>query len=424
MSCSSWLRLLSFVCYCCFFWLQSPSTASLAFISSHNNIHRKRSASPLRQEPHQQEENIQVSDAPKECPYSMRFSPQRINLTRPKQLPRKKILGLTSFFPGRRSRFEQTISCERLEWCKETDGLALLARLFHTAATATENNLVMAFPDASAYSLLQNAVEILGPYATQWDLQMIWEPLPHIKFNKTVNSDAANNNQHDRAWIDNETHQRRTQEWVQRLLVTHGICPYTRTNTKSGQGIPGVPVALIAYSATPATSLLELVSVSLTKIQHDMLDVGPEKTSSILLAAPEFDNRFEEWSALFFSILQACIVAVSLTDTIGVVCFHPEYKVSDGQTWPGFGHMHSVPKLQQLTDIDLWNEAAAGGAWQRRTPHATLNVLWAPQLALAEKQRKTTSLYRENIRKLVHGIGVEKLQQDLEQERRLFKVVE
>jgi hypothetical protein len=424
MACSSWLRWLPFVYSCCSFWLQSPSTASLAFTSSYSNNHLKRSASPLRQEPHQQEGNIQIFDAPKECPYSMRFAPQRINLTRPKQLIRSNILGLPSFLPKRRSRFEQTISCERLEWCEKTDGLVLLARLFHAAATAAENNLVMAFPDASSYSLLHNAVEILGPYATQWDLQMKWEPLPHIKFTKTVDSDAANNNYHDSAWIDNETHQRRTQAWVQRLLVTHGICPYTRTDTKSGQGIPGVPVAPIAYSATPAISLLELVAVALDTIQHDMLDIGPERTSSILLAAPEFDNRLEEWSGSFFSVLQACIVAVSLTDTIGVVCFHPEYKVSDGQTWPGFGHMHSVPKLQQLTNIASWNEAAEGGAWQRRTPHATLNVLWAPQLALAEKQRKTTSLYRENIRKLVHGIGVEKLQKDLEQERKLFGVIE
>ena len=262
------------------------------------------------------------------------------------------------------------------------------------------------------------------PYATQWDIQLKWESLPHILFRKRVCSEDisnANNNPHEKAaWVDAETHQHRTQAWVQRLLVTHGICPYTRSDKRSGQGIPGVPVAPIAYSATPASTLLALVAVSLETIQREMLEVGPEQTSSILLAAPEFDHRLEEWTGPFFAILQACIIAVSLEDTIGVVCFHPKYKVPNGRTFPGFGHMHSVPRLQQLTDIASWEEAAAGGAWQRRTPHATLNVLWAPQLALAEKQRKTATLYRENIRKLIHGIGIDRLQEDLERERNLL----
>ena len=64
--------------------------------------------------------------------------------------------------------------------------------------------------------------------------------------------------------------------------------------------------------------------------------------------------------------------------------------------------MHSLPRLKKwykehftasseksepspLTD----NEIAAGGAWQRRTPHAVINVLRAEQLEAAEGRRST-----------------------------------
>jgi hypothetical protein len=62
---------------------------------------------------------------------------------------------------------------------------------------------------------------------------------------------------------------------------------------------------------------------------------------------------------------------------------------------------------------------AAGGAWQQRTPHATINVLRADQLEIAEKRRTTGNLYTDNICKLVgtDGIGSAKLAEDSENER-------
>lgn len=104
--------------------------------------------------------------------------------------------------------------------------------------------------------------------------------------------------------------------------------------------------------------------------------------------------------------------------------------------------MHSVPRLKKwyeqyavsssspaasassapLSD----DEIAAGGAWQRRTPHATINVLRAEQLEAAEGRRSTGELYSRNIRVLVGrggegggGVGSDKLAEDLERERRL-----
>lgn len=99
---------------------------------------------------------------------------------------------------------------------------------------------------------------------------------------------------------------------------------------------------------------------------------GKKGISSILLAAPEFDNNFKLWAGPIFAMLEANVSAASAEPIVGVVCFHPNYVTPDGNTWPGFGHMHSLPRLRKwLTEqdealsIELSDtEIAAGGAWQ------------------------------------------------------------
>uniref|UniRef100_A0A7S2PP62 Uncharacterized protein n=1 Tax=Leptocylindrus danicus TaxID=163516 RepID=A0A7S2PP62_9STRA len=229
----------------------------------------------------------------------------------------------------------------------------------------------------------------------------------------------------------------RTKAWVKRVLVNLGVCPFTKSTTKSGQGLGdlGVPVARIAYSHSTAnkTELAKLLADAWFEI-YEMLEAGPSGkggVSSILLSAPEFDDDFALWAGPVFSMLEACVSAANAESQVGVVCFHPMYATPDGKSWGGFGQMHSVPRLRgwldeqdgalssELTD----DEVAAGGAWQRRTPHAVINVLRAEQLAIAEGQRQTGSLYTENIRKLVGkvvGIGSSKLAEDLERERSML----
>lgn len=191
-----------------------------------------------------------------------------------------------------------------------------------------------------------------------------------------------------------------------------------------------------------------LICISFPKIKDSwreiafMLDMGPsgrDGISSILLAAPEYDNDFDLWAGPVFAMLESGVVACGLEKEVGVVCFHPQYATPDGRSFPGFGHMHSVPRLKkwwhetvaragsssdakdstlELTD----EEIAAGGAWQRRTPHATINVLRADQLEAAEGRRVTSELYSDNIQKLVgkpDGIGSKQLQEDLDRERAL-----
>jgi hypothetical protein len=234
-----------------------------------------------------------------------------------------------------------------------------------------------------------------------------------------------------------------TRSWVQRVLVDLSICPFTKSKKFSGQGLAdvGVPVGRIAYRTSSASSLLPLLRDTWQAIQQ-MIHAGPKGrsgVSSILLAAPAYNSFFDVWSGPVFGVLEASVVACRMESQVGVVCFHPQYATPDGTTFPGFGHMHSLPRLQQwfrectrptktsakesdaqdLAAVDLSPEQiAAGGAWQRRTPHATINVLRADQLQAAESRRNTPQMYTRNIQTLMQ-LGNDRLQADLEKDQQL-----
>ena len=81
-----------------------------------------------------------------------------------------------------------------------------------------------------------------------------------------------------------------------------------------------------------------------------MIESGPsgkKGISSILLAAPGYDDDFDLWSGPVFAMLESGVVACGLESQVGVVCFHPSYATPDGRSFPGFGHMHSVPRLKK-----------------------------------------------------------------------------
>ena len=292
----------------------------------------------------------------------------------------------------------------------------------------------------------------------------------------------------------------RTKSWVQRILVDTAICPFTKSITYSGQGLSdvNVPVGKIAYHTSHSSFVrhdddddrndaesLFAITAAICQLQsdvlvaiHDMLQAGPTYSmkqklngiSSILLAAPGWDDHLDLWTRLVFPIFEVTVQVLGLTEQIGIVCFHPYYQTPDGRSFPGFGHMHSVPRLQQwlldhrpyeevdmaiensVTDLMASNVisspplkmieedrsnnnnnessnnqnynvaiaaiATAGGAWQRRTPHATINVLRADQLAAAESKRFTPTLYSTNILRLSR-MGWSQLQTALDHERNM-----
>mmetsp|Transcript_15606 Transcript_15606/g.18138 ORF Transcript_15606/g.18138 Transcript_15606/m.18138 type:complete len:531 (-) Transcript_15606:112-1704(-) len=266
-------------------------------------------------------------------------------------------------------------------------------------------------------------------------------PIPTIILSVTcakqqTDSDGNLNDDEDAIRLKNHHNEyivkERTKSWVERILVKMGICPFTKSVTKSGHGLGdvGVPVGKIAYHYSNALDFqIATLMADTWEAISNMIQAGPsgkDGISSILLAAPEFDHNFSFWAGPIFAILEANVGAASAEPIIGVVCFHPQYKTPDGSSFPGFGHMHSSPRLSKWVkdnDVELFDklemkDVSAGGAFQRRTPHATINILRAEQLEAAEGRRSTGSLYSTNIRTLFE-VGFDKLDEDLKKEQQL-----
>ncbi len=300
------------------------------------------------------------------------------------------------------------------------------------------------------------------------------DDIPVIQFTVTNNEQQMQQLQQNSHGLPSAADtERQTKAWVTRLLVELGVCPFTKSSQKSGQGLGdmGVPVANIMYRHSDALScgdggVYEIMADAWEAIS-DMVAAGPsgkKGVSSILLSAPGFDDDFALWAGPVFAMLEAGVSAIQAEEIIGVVCFHPKCKwsrdpmsstvltlfqfslfvliqhsapsdvVPDGKSWPGFGHMHSLPRLKNwynqyssssaegtTTPLDD-DEIAAGGAFQRRTPHAVINVLRAEQLEAAEGRRSTGELYERNIRVLMGkegGVGLEKLTNDLRLEQQI-----
>jgi hypothetical protein len=443
------------------------------------------------------------------CPFRSRFYPRTNTplFRQNKDAPRKNF-----WLPGQRSlvkfRFLNQLQQRRpncvIEWRDDVvemqpySAVSTLAALWQSIANATNTcsvtpiTRVLAFPDANG-NVIEQWVQLINWYMDQQqnmtipyklDVSFDRTVVDFVEIPSTIVSCELFSHQPSFSLIDtsafhldHETIVRRTKSWVQRILVDHSICPFTKSVTYSGQGLSdvNVPVGRISYHVTesvvpssPSTSCLTAMCQLQADTWHSMYDMllaGPVYSknqnlngiSSILLAAPGWDDHFAEWSGPVFALLEAGVIIADATEIIGVVCFHPHYQTPDGRSFPGFGHMHSVLRLQQwlkqyeqpldvqkaaqqsIPDLiaskviaddanSTFNAmdnpkvmtalAAAGGAWQRRTPHATINVLRADQLAAAEGKRSTPSLYATNILRLV-AIGWKQLAAALDHERQL-----
>ena len=61
----------------------------------------------------------------------------------------------------------------------------------------------------------------------------------------------------------------------------------------------------------------------------------------------------------------------------------------------GYVRAHDAELAEACSDDDLlW-----AGSYQRRSPHAMINVLWARQLEQAEQKRRSSLLYTRNVQR-------------------------
>ena len=356
--------------------------------------------------------------------------------------------GVANVLPKDDTRARKTVESlypgEKVRWISSIEepdvdiDLYACAAFWRMASDITKqqnsDHLYLALSETTE-SVAQNLCDILNWYAEyakeKEDNQVILhaeldsksEKVPVIRFTVTNNSNKIDQDQQNEVQKQlqelptADDTERRTKAWVQRLLVELGICPFTKSQTESGHGLRdlSVPVADIMYRHSDALSGssndVYLLMADAWVAISDMITARPTGVSSILLSAPGYDDNFKMWAGPIFAILETCVGAVQAEEMVGVVCFHPQYVTPDGKSFPGFGHMHSLPRLKKwykehftssseqsepspLTD----NEIAAGGAWQRRTPHAVINVLRAEQLEAAEGRRSTGEFVQKCIR--------------------------
>ena len=120
-----------------------------------------------------------------------------------------------------------------------------------------------------------------------------------------------------------------------------------------------------------------------------------------------------------------------LSRTLGIVCFHPLYS-TPGEPFlrkHRFGHMYAPRKLlawvESADPTGLFQTVTLpqlqwSGSYQRRSPHAMINVLWSHQLEAAENKRDSENLYVRNVRRLLKE-GIPKLEREAAKERRALR---
>jgi hypothetical protein len=124
----------------------------------------------------------------------------------------------------------------------------------------------LALPETTT-EVASNLCEILNWYADQQEdsdsvqiraqLDSRSTDVPVIQF--TANGNTQQQQQHPQlsdSLPSAEDTERQTKAWVTRLLVKLGVCPFTKSPEKSGQGLSdmGVPVANIMYCHSDALS--------------------------------------------------------------------------------------------------------------------------------------------------------------------------
>ena len=197
----------------------------------------------------------------------------------------------------------------------------------------------------------------------------------------------------------------RSRAWVSRTLTKQGLgfCPYTASSEVAGAGLEsyGIEAAPIAYRSSDAVALPGLLAAFWAACA-DMLDTGEAGTSSIILSAPHWDDRWDEWYRVVFPLLEASVLASGLGRELGIVCFHPSYS-TPSEGWLAkhrFGHMHATDKLRGYVEQQNPELSASAddelltwaGSYQRRSPHAVINVVRPKWIEVRTSWRVPSSL--------------------------------
>jgi hypothetical protein len=128
-----------------------------------------------------------------------------------------------------------------------------------------ESRLVLSIPRSSEISL-QRLVDISNWYEEQRPVQGFSDtaleahidddaPIPTVVLTASTQLNDSTFYTESKSNLTRDIIKARTQDWVGRVLVKLKICPFTKSTTKSGQGLGdlGVPVGKIAYHYSEAS---------------------------------------------------------------------------------------------------------------------------------------------------------------------------
>jgi hypothetical protein len=277
-------------------------------------------------------------DSDSVCPFSKVFPRYRIYLTSIKAEKEKLKLSVPVISDVLRqwekSKLTGANPDVRVQWLERQEGLEAISSMWRNAAdlmkSTSEESVILAFPDASVKVVIQ-WIDILQWMDTRQlqgeasGIEAVYENTKNLPTVRLRRKGPAARPSSAQPLEDPSVIEKRLQSWAQRILVELRICPFVKSNKMSGQGLAdlGVPVARIAYhnSYAETTQICSLMADTWEAIR-DMIAAGPsgkEGVSSILLAAPAFDDDFDLWSGPVFAMLESGVMAAGLEKQVGVV---------------------------------------------------------------------------------------------------------
>jgi hypothetical protein len=213
-----------------------------------------------------------------------------------------------------------------------------------------------------------------------------------------------------------------TESYVDQTLATLGLCPFTKSMSRSALGLESVGVqpgpVVIRHSGdikaspetTPATVLASLYWEGVT----ELIEKPETEAATFLLVAPT--EKYGDFKSFFTD----CDTIIEKTNflapgAMGRVWFHPNYRLSEVGYQSG-GHAPPLSEVDSLMDLYIESHPGAKRPGRedterahditRWTPWPTINLLRPKQLEKAkenDKKENRAKVYPRNVVRILEA---------------------
>jgi len=186
---------------------------------------------------------------------------------------------------------------------------------------------------------------------------------------------------------DDETIENITRKWVDRLMSSMGICPFT-----SGPDLAGMPMGNVFYTTDRSTEVEDVYARYWKEVVR--VEQSNEKDlSTTLLITPEFSMSNVEGFENFSNTLTQPLESLEIENLLQLVFFHPRWTFRDGGD-------------------RMYEEGGSAANYARRSPWPMINILRTNQVRAAQKGIPTGLVYQQN-EKTLNKVGVNELEKCL-----------